>query len=100
MSTSHDKIRQINATVEKAAQEIEEKRGYYVAQKFKEELRDMLLSNYWTAGGGAISGMGTGAAIGGPIGALIGAAIGSYVSIQRLENKIGNLKYKYLTGKE
>lgn len=98
--TYHDKLRKINAAVEEAAEEIEEKRGYQVAEKFKEELKDILLNNYWTAGSGALAGASGGASIGGPMGALIGGAIGYFTALDRLENKIGNFKYKYLSGTE
>ena len=98
--TYHDKLRKIDATVERAAEEIEEKRGYYVAEKFKKELKEILLNNYWTAGAGALSGVSGGAAIGGPLGALVGGAIGYFTALDRLENKIGNLKYKFLSGSE
>ena len=98
--TDHDKLRKINAAVEKAAEEIAEKRGYHVAEKFKEELKEILLNNYWTAGTGALGGASGGAAIGGPLGALVGGAIGYFTALDRLNNKIGNLKYKYLSGNE
>lgn len=77
-------------------EEIRRLKGHQIAEEFENEAQVAVLGSIASTSATSI-GMGAAGSILGPLGALGGAALGGYFGLERAKNKLGNLKYKYLS---